>query len=122
MTIGATIDKLHTLKEDKKAIEAHLEGLNGQIRETENELIRLMDEQGGLTKASGTIATVSVVTSIKPHVQNWDEFWDFIYRHKYFHLLERRASTAGCRELFETKGVIPGVVPFPKRDVRLKSL
>jgi hypothetical protein len=65
---------------------------------------------------------VSITESVRPSVENWDDFYRFIHRHKYYHLLDRRPSVTGCRELFETKGNIPGVVPFTKRKINLRSI
>jgi sarcosine oxidase delta subunit len=59
---------------------------------------------------------------MKPSVTDWDAFYKFIHENKYFHLLERRPHTAGCRELFQMRGAIPGVVPFVKRVVRVTKL
>jgi hypothetical protein len=80
-----------------------------------------MEEQG-VSKSTGSLATASVYDSVKPSVQDWDAFWDYIWRHKHFHLLDRRPSVNGCREIFEKEGTIPGVVPFTKRSVRITSL
>jgi hypothetical protein len=64
----------------------------------------------------GTFHGYSVGRSetVVPQVTDWDAFYAYIKRTNYFHLLERRPTAAGCRELFETKGKIPGVVPFTK--------
>lgn len=119
--IGAKIDKLHALREQKRALEEQIKQLSEQMNELENQLIAQMDEEG-VTKATGNTATVSISTSVKPSVEDWDAFYAFIHRHKYYHLLERRPSVAGCRELLETKGKIPGVIPFTQRKLNIRSI
>ena len=120
-TIGAKIDMLHALREQKRALEAQIKQLSGQMAELENDLIAQMDEEG-VSKSTGKNATVSIITSVKPSVEDWDAFYAYIHRYKYYHLLERRPSVTGCRELLETKGKIPGVVPFTQRKLNIRSI
>jgi hypothetical protein len=121
LTVGEQIDALQKLKERKKDAETVVSDLEKQIEASANNLIELMEAQG-VVRSTGRLATASISESIKPQVQDWAAFYDFIARHKYFHLLDRRPSVTGCRELFETKGVIPGVVPFTKKTIRTTTL
>lgn len=114
--LSAQIDALYELHQQRKISEAQTEAIKEKIREAEAELLSRMDSEG-LTKSSGQTSRVSINTTIVPSVTDWDAFYKFIGRHKYYHLLERRPSVSGCRELFETKGKIPGVLPFTKRRV-----
>ena len=120
-TIGVKIDQLHALREQKRAFEEQIKQLSGQMDELENQLIDQMDKEG-VTKSTGNAATVSISTSVKPSVDDWDAFYAYIHRYKYYHLLERRPSVTGCRELLETKGKIPGVVPFTQRKLNIRSV
>lgn len=120
-TVGAKIDALHALREDKRQLEELLKAKAQEIDLMENELIELMDQQN-ISKSTGTKATVSITTSTKPSVEDWDAFYAYIHRNKYYHLLERRPSVTGCRELFDTKGKIPGVVPFTQRKLNIRSV
>lgn len=118
--IGQKIDLRQALTDDKKEVQALLDALCAQIDEVEKALFEQMDKEG-TTNGGGKTATVSVVESIVPNVKDWDSFYKYIARMKYFHLLERRASVSGCRELFETKGAIPGVEPFTKRRLNFST-
>lgn len=120
-TIGAKIDTLHDLREQKRALEEQVNQLKAQMAELENDLIAEMDKQG-VTKSTGGAATVSISSSVRPSVDDWDAFYAYIHRHKYYHLLERRPSVSGCNELLETKGKIPGVVPFTQRKLNIRSV
>lgn len=120
-TLGRLIDNLQMLKHRKKQILAEADEVQKQIDTAETALMAAMELQQ-VKKSTGHLATASIVESVVPHVQDWDAFYDYIYRNKYGHLLDRRPSTSGCRELFETKGVIPGVVPFTKKSVRTTSI
>ena len=118
--LGLQIDKLQQLKAAKKQAEAAVKKVEADIASAEAKLLETLDA-AGLRKASGTSATISVRESVLPQCQDWDAFYAFIRENNYFHLLERRPSSLGCREIFEMKGQIPGVVPFTKRVLSLTS-
>ena len=120
-TVGAKIDALHALREEKRQLEELLKAKAREIDLAENDLIEQMDQQN-ITKSTGSKATVSISTSVKPSVEDWDAFYAYIHKNKYYHLLERRPSVTGCRELFDTKGKIPGVVPFTQRKLNIRSV
>ncbi len=120
-TVGAKIDALHALREEKRQLEELLKAKAQEIDLMENDLIEQMDQQN-ITKSTGSKATVSISTSVKPSVEDWDAFYAYIHKNKYYHLLERRPSVTGCRELFDHKGAIPGVVPFTQRKLNIRSV
>lgn len=120
-TLGAEIDDLWAVRESKRRIEEQLTEIKKTIAEKEKLLLERMDREG-LSKSTGSCATISVTENVKPSVVDWDAFYKFIARTKYYHLLERRPSVTGCRELFELKGKIPGVVPFSQRQINIRTL
>jgi len=120
-SIGPLIDHLQSLRAEKRAIEKQLKEIEERYAAIQADLLKVMHAEG-ISKATGSHATASISTSIKPSVEDWDVFYEFIHRNKYFHLLERRPAVLACRELFETKGVIPGVVPFTKETLNLRDL
>jgi len=120
-TIGVKIDALHNLREQKRALEEQVKALSEQMNSLELDLIDQMDKEG-VTKSTGKLATVGISSSIKPSVEDWDVFYAYLKKTGYFHLLERRPSVTGCRELFDTKGKIPGVVPFTQRKLNIRSV
>ena len=120
-TVGIKIDALHALREEKRQLEELLKAKAQEIDLAENDLIEQMDQQN-ITKSTGSKATVSISTSVKPSVEDWDAFYAYIHKNKYYHLLERRPSVTGCRELFDHKGAIPGVVPFTQRKLNIRSV
>jgi len=120
-TIGAGIDQLWALREAKRALTKELEAIDKQYAELEEALLARMDTEG-TSKATSRHATVTVGDSVVPRLTDWDLFTSFIHRTKMFHLVERRPSVSGCRELFEKKGMIPGIEPFTKRKLRMLSI
>ena len=119
--IGDKIDLLHTKREQMRAAQAIFDGFEAEYKTVELALAAQMKAEG-VSASRGNMASFSFSESIVPQVEDWDRFYAYISRHKYFHLLDRRPSVAGCRELFETKGSIPGVVPFTKQKYNLNTL
>jgi hypothetical protein len=120
-SIGVTIDLLHKNREDKRLLEAKIKDLETKADELELALIAQMDKES-VTKSTGRKATVSITSSVKPSVDNWDAFYAYIHKNKYYHLLERRPAVTSCREILELKGKIPGIVPFTQRKLLLRSI
>lgn len=120
-TLGQRIDALHALRVKKAAAEKIVKNIEDEIKATELDLIEHMDKEA-TGKAAGKRASVTIQESVVPSVEDWDAFYKYISKMKYFHLLERRPSVTGCRELFDTKGKIPGVVPFTKRRLHVSAI
>lgn len=121
-TLGAEIDALLALKQKKAGFEAQAKDVEAEISAAEQRLLDRMDTEG-VTRAAGAAGAVYVDESIYPSVEDWDEFYKFIFENRYFHLLERRPSVGGCRELFElNQGRIPGVQPFAKRRPKVSPI
>jgi hypothetical protein len=120
-TVGALIDQLWATREVKRDIESQLKEVETRITELNTELMERM-EQEGLDKASGTKATISVSTNTVAAVEDWDEFWKYILKNKYTHLLQRRVSDPAYRELLEAGKKVPGVQPFVKRSLNVRSI
>lgn len=120
-TIGVKIDSLQKLREKKRKLEAGVKEVAEAMATLEKELMEQMDAEG-VMKSTGKLASVSISESVKPSIEDWDLFYGYIHRNKYYHLLERRPSVTGCRELFEKKGKIPGVVPFTQRTINMRNV
>lgn len=120
-SLGHQADEFFNLRERKRELENQLEMVEQEIRIKEGELMEQMDLQG-VSKITGRSATIGVYESVKPSVENWSEFTEFIHKNRYYHLLERRPSVLGCRELFEKNGQIPGVVPYVQRKLRMLKI
>ena len=120
-TIGALIDQLAGLKAESTRLEREKKANQELIDAKKAEIIAAMDEQE-TTSGTGKKAAASICDKIVPHVVDWDKLYAFITEKGWFHLLQRRPSTPGCTELFESGVEIPGVEQFKKRDVNLRSI
>lgn len=121
MNLGSAIDSLWALREKKRKLEAQVKEVEASIADSEAQVMELMDKEG-VEKTTGKKASVSITTSVVPQCEDWDLFYAYIHKTKFYHLLERRPSVTGCRELFESKGKIPGVLPHTKRRLNLRSV
>ncbi|NQW82290.1 MAG: hypothetical protein HQ445_14060 [Polaromonas sp.] len=121
LTLGATIDKMWQLREDKRAAEVVTKGIELQIKALESTMFELLDAQD-TTKAQGKSASVSISETVVGDVEDWETFWPYIAKNKFFHLVQKRVSDPALRELWGMKKVIPGVQPFTKRTLNVRSL
>lgn len=120
VTKGQLVDKMFLIRDRRRDLENESKKLKEEYDALEAQLIDALKEDDS-TQTDGKLATAKLSSVVVPDVQDWDLFYKFIFRHKYTHLLERRASVASCRELFDTKGSIPGVVPFVKVGINLRT-
>lgn len=120
IALGVMIDNLFQSREKIRAIEKELNELKREKSQMEKELLERLDKEGS-KGAKSKFASVTISENVKPQVVDWEDFYKFIHKHEYFHLLDRRPNVAGCRELFETKGMIPGVVPYLDRRINMRN-
>jgi hypothetical protein len=120
-TIGSRIDALNQLREDKRALEEKIKVIEESYRELEEALMETLQKQG-MDKATGKKASVSVSSIVVGNLVDDTAFFAYVKKTGYFHLLQRRLSDPAIRELLESKGSIPGVEPFVKKRLNLRSL
>lgn len=120
-SVGAVIDQIWAVREEKRRLEAEVKEVALKIEELETVLMERLEKEG-LEKASGTKASVSVGTSVVADVQDWEAFWAFIFKNKYSHLLQRRVSEPAYRELLDAGKKVPGVQPFTKRKLNVRTV
>lgn len=119
-SIGAITDQIWSLREKKRELESAVKKLEGEIADLEVDLLEKMDAQG-IDKVAGALASISISTNTVANVGDWDEFLAFIYKKKYGHLLQRRVSDPAYRELLEQGIKVPGVEPFAKRRLNIRT-
>ena len=121
-SIGEEIDRLFDIREKIREAEDQAKAHRAVFDAMQANLLqRLKDE--GMLKATGSKASISISEAIVPQVENWDEFYRYIGRNKAFHLLERRPSAGAYRELMtQRKKPLPGVVPFTKQTLSLRTV
>ena len=118
--LGNIIDALWEKREAKRAAEAKVTAIQSELDELEAEVIERLDAEG-LDKANGKNAAVSTSTNIIAQVEDWEVFWAYIIKNKYTQMLQKRVSDPAYRELLEMGKNVPGVKPFSKRRLNLRT-
>jgi hypothetical protein len=116
MNLASLVQNLSELRSRKKAFEKEIKELDSSISDLESDIIKAMDAEG-IEQSVSNHVRVKINEATYPHVENWDQFYDFIYENRYFHLLEKRPTAVAYRELLSLNQRVPGVVPFVKRKL-----
>ena len=123
--LGKLIDQLNDAREAKRKHAEIEKVLNAAYSEIEQSIMARLAAEG-MDKATGKKATASISNVTVANVEDWDKFHAFVKKTGYFHLLQRRVSDPGFRELLEQKGSAAmakvGVVPFVKQNLNLTTL
>jgi hypothetical protein len=109
------------MREKKRALTVELEKIEEEIRALEAVVIERLDQEG-VEKATGRTASVSVSENIVANITDFDALCAFVKKTGYFHLFQRRVTDTACRELWEQKKAIPGLEPFTKRRLNIRTL
>lgn len=121
LTLGAAADKIWTLREEKRALDKQVNVLKADLEELETTIFGLLDAQDS-RKAEGKKASISINESVVGNVEDWASFWPYIAKNKFWHLVQKRVSDPGLRELWALGKKTPGAVPFTKRTLSITSL
>lgn len=116
------IFKLKMAKKDLAHAEAEAKALRGTKNSLEMQLLEAMDELG-LKQAGSSHGMVSLADETLPTVDKdrWEEVWTFIFQNGYLELLRRQLNSTAFKELQQLGVEIPGVTPFVRRNVNLRS-
>lgn len=121
LPLGSMIDNLWQLREDKRKSEAATKLIEKDIEVAETELLERLDKEG-MDKATGKLGTISVGEALVGTIEDWDAFTAFLAKTKNFQLVQRRISDVAYRELLGMGKPVPGIKPFTKRKLNLRSV
>jgi hypothetical protein len=120
-TLGSSIDAMWVLREEKRELDEKIKVIEAKITAHEEALFERMDKEE-TSKSQGKHASASITTSVVGSVEDWDALWKFIIKGKHTHMLQKRISEPAYREFMERGMKVPGVAPFTKRRINLRSL
>lgn len=127
-SVGTLIDKLWTLREEKRELEAKAAAVSKLMEPLEEQLFAKMDADG-VDKATGRKASVSFSFAVSANVgvdgdveAGWQALYGYIKKTGYWHLLQRRVTDTSYRELLDAGKKVPGVQPFTKKRINLRTL
>jgi hypothetical protein len=110
-TLGQCIDKLYTLRQERKEIERKAEAVKEKESALERHIIESFSKTD-LDGARGTVAVAGLSQATVPTVKDWDALYKYVKKHNAFDLLQKRVSATAYRERLDVKEVVPGVEPF----------
>jgi len=120
-TLGAMIDTMYELRNQKQALESEAKKLKEQMDLLEAQII-IRQDIDETTMSRGKTASAILTEQEIPKVEDWDAFYQYIQENEAFHLLQRRVSTAAARETLEAGETIAGVGTFTKRAISLRKI
>lgn len=121
LPLGSMIDNLWQLREDKRKSETATKLIEKDIEAAETELLERLDKEG-MDKATGRLGTISIGEALVGTIEDWDAFTAFLAKTKNFQLVQRRISDVAYRELLGMGKPVPGIKPFTKRKLNLRSV
>src|SRR4249920_2079684 len=96
--ISDLISQFDSAQLHRKAMEAQAEEALKVEKDLEWAIIHEMADLK-LEKATASGTTVEPKKETFPDVKDWDQYWDFVIENNFRHLLVKRTSTTGYREL-----------------------
>jgi len=117
---GELITAVHAKREEIRELDAKRKKLVAERTALESSIIERLDDDG-VSSAKGVKASVSISENVVPVVDSWEAFYDYIIETKQPYLLERRPSVSSFRELLDSGVAVPGLQPFKKRTLNIRS-
>lgn len=119
-SIGSLIDEIYQMREEIRIEQKAVDNKKIVMEEKKLELIKALRSQN-VEGSKGKTATATITTERVPVVEDWERFYNWMYKNKAAHLMFRRLTSTAYREMLESrKGrLIPGVKNFDKETVSL---
>lgn len=121
LTPGKAADMLYKLKDRISEAKQKVDELDSERKELEAWLIDNLPKTD-TTGVSGKLATVRVVTKVKPTVTDWDAFYKHISRTKSWEFLQKRLGEKAIQERWDAGKVIPGVGEYNAVTISLTKV
>ena len=118
---GALIDSMYALRNEREKLTTAAKKIGEELSVLEAEIIARLDTDE-MTMGRGKAASATLTEVDVPKVDSWDDFYKYIGENEAYHLLQRRPSSAACRETIESGETIDGVGIFTKRSISLRKL
>lgn len=120
-TLAATADLLYTTRQDRLALNKHVEAMKVVERGLKEHLIDNLPKSDA-TGAAGKIARAQIETEDTPAVEDWDEFRKYIKKTGSFDLLNKAVNRKAVKERWMSGKEIPGVGHFENVKVSITKV
>ena len=121
VTLGSLIDALFDAREVKRDLAAKTKEAEAVFNDLQEQVMAKLDAEES-RKGEGKRASASITEVVTAQIEDFDALCKYIKRSGYFHLFQRRVSDPAYRELLESKGAVPGLAPFTKRNLNLVTI
>ena len=118
MNLGEMIDTLYAKRQERLLVAKEVDRMKAEETAMRAQIMEELDNQGTV-KASGSMATCGLTSSVEPVVNDWDEVHEFIKTMDRFDLVQKRISAPAWRELLDSGVLVPGTEQMYVRDVSL---
>lgn len=120
---GKLADALYAKNEEIAAFNTKLKVIEAEKRDMENTLMASMLD-AGTNIVRGSKATVSISETIRPQIQDFEEFAKFCLRKKALHMFERRIASGAYKEMKDSLGgkPIPGLTEFSQSRLNVRKV
>lgn len=120
-SINTVANEILTLQNKRKALESQAEEIKKKEKALSEELMA-MAQSANLTFGGNKKSAWKIDVMVAPQATDWDEFYAYIKKKDYFHLLQRRPAVKACQELWGLGEVIPGIEKFTSNKVSVKEV
>lgn len=118
--LGAMIAQLSEIRDRRRELAAEDKDLIEKYDTLKAAFVKRMEEEG-CTRISSTEGTVILTETVVPQVNDRDAMDKWILETGNIYLLQSRVNSAAYRELVEAGQEVPGIMPFHKKDISLRS-
>jgi len=110
------------VRDERRSIAKRDKELIAQWDELKAQLLAKMKEQGDdISSISSKSHTATKTADTVPIVDDWDQFYQWLWETKSWHLMQRRIAVGAFREVIDSGGEIPGLRPDEKVDISLTA-
>lgn len=114
-------DLLYTTRQARLDLDKKVEELKKRETMLREHLIENLPASEA-TGVAGKVARATVVTKEEPQVEDWDSFYAYVHKNKFYHLLQRRLSNPAVKELWEAHKVVKGVGKIIVKTISLNKV
>jgi len=121
-TIADIIRAMVEVRDERRSIAKRDKELVAKWDEFKAQLLAKMKAQGeDINSISSKTHTATKTKDPVPVVDDWDQFYDWLWETKSWHLLQRRIAVGAFREIIDSGGEVPGLHATDKVDISLTA-
>lgn len=119
-TLDSLMNQLAEVNRDYNELSRSLNQLKGQKDALERDIECAMNDVG-IRSAGNDALKISLSDEIVPTVTDWEALFQYIEREGAFYLLQKRMAAGAYREAHQMGLEIPGVEPFTKTKMSVRT-